>query len=144
VGLRVLGEGEETWPGSSTRVRVLPFIHDTARAMAEADLVICRAGASTVTELAAVGVASILVPFPFAVDDHQTHNAQFLVNAGAAQRIQQTELTAEVLAEELNKAERTSLVNQAVKAKKMQKTKAVADMVAACERLAAKGPGAQT
>lgn len=139
LGLRVLGEGEETWPGSPTRVRVLPFIHDTARAMAEADLVICRAGASTVTELAAVGVASILVPFPFAVDDHQTHNAQFLVNAGAAQRIQQSDLSAEWLAEELKKAERTSLANQAVKAKKMQKTKAVADMVAACERLAAKG-----
>jgi UDP-N-acetylglucosamine--N-acetylmuramyl-(pentapeptide) pyrophosphoryl-undecaprenol N-acetylglucosamine transferase len=120
-------------------VRVLPFIHNTARAMAEADLVICRAGASTVTELAAVGVASILVPFPFAVDDHQTHNAQFLVNAGAAQRIQQSDLSAEWLAEELKKAERTSLANQAVKAKKMQKTKAVADMVSACERLAAKG-----
>jgi len=94
-----------------------------------------------VTELAAVGVASILVPFPFAVDDHQTHNAQFLVNAGAAQRIPQPQLRAEWLAEELKKTERTSLENQAVKAKKMQKTKAVIEMVAACERLAAKGQG---
>jgi len=142
VGVRVLGDDAETWPSSPTRVRVLPFIHDTAQAMAEADLVIGRAGASTVTELAAVGVASILVPFPFAVDDHQTHNAQFLVNAGAAQRIPQPQLSAEWLAEELKNTERTFLANQAVKAKKMQKTKAVTDMVAACERLATKGhPG---
>lgn len=60
------------------------FIDDMARAYAEADLVICRAGATTVAELAAAGVAAILVPFPFAVDDHQTANARYLADAGRA------------------------------------------------------------
>ena len=60
---------------------------------AEADLVICRAGALTVSELAAAGVASVLVPFPHAVDDHQTYNARFLADAGAAVLVQQRELS---------------------------------------------------
>ena len=77
---------------------VTPFIDDMARAYADADLVICRAGALTVSELAAVGVASILVPFPAAVDDHQTVNAQFLVREGAAVLIADRDLTADKLA----------------------------------------------
>lgn len=78
---------------------VKPFIDDMAEAYAWADLVICRAGALTVAELAAAGVGAILVPYPYAVDDHQTGNAQFLVNAGAGVLIQQTELTPQRLAE---------------------------------------------
>jgi UDP-N-acetylglucosamine--N-acetylmuramyl-(pentapeptide) pyrophosphoryl-undecaprenol N-acetylglucosamine transferase len=66
-----------------------------------ADLVLCRAGALTVSELAAVGVASLLVPFPAAVDDHQTHNAQFLVNAGAAVLIQERDLAGDQGAQRL-------------------------------------------
>jgi UDP-N-acetylglucosamine--N-acetylmuramyl-(pentapeptide) pyrophosphoryl-undecaprenol N-acetylglucosamine transferase len=66
-----------------------------ARAYAEADLVVCRAGASTVTEIAAVGAAALFVPFPHAVDDHQTTNARFLVDAGAGWLVQQADLTAE-------------------------------------------------
>lgn len=80
---------------------VRAFIQDMAEMYSWADLVVCRAGALTVSELAAVGVASLLVPFPAAVDDHQTHNAQFLVNAGAAVLIQETELTAQRLADTL-------------------------------------------
>ena len=113
-----------------------PFIDHTAQAMANADLVLCRAGASTVTELAAVGAAAVFVPFPFAVDDHQTHNARFLVDAGAARLVQQRDLSVNALVEIFQKSERTLLVNQAVEAKKMQKTEAVAQMVAACEQLA--------
>lgn len=64
-----------------------------------ADVVLCRAGALTIAELAAVGVASILVPFPAAVDDHQTHNAAYLVKANAAILIQQKDLTAEYLSQ---------------------------------------------
>ena len=60
--------------------QLTPFIDNTAQAFADADLVICRAGASTVTEIAAVGAAALFVPFPFAVDDHQTTNARFLVD----------------------------------------------------------------
>jgi UDP-N-acetylglucosamine--N-acetylmuramyl-(pentapeptide) pyrophosphoryl-undecaprenol N-acetylglucosamine transferase len=119
---------------------VTPFIDDTARAMADADLLVCRAGASTVTELAAVGAASVLVPFPHAVDDHQTHNARFLVDAGAATLVQQRDLSASVLASIFQKSERTSLLYQAQKAKNMQKTDAVSRMVTVCEQLAGVAP----
>ncbi|MFM9880066.1 MAG: undecaprenyldiphospho-muramoylpentapeptide beta-N-acetylglucosaminyltransferase [Burkholderiaceae bacterium] len=114
-----------------------PFIDDTAQAFAQADLVICRAGASTVTEIAAVGAAAIFVPFPSAVDDHQTTNARFLVNAGAAWLVHQRELTPEKLAQMLLKIERSELVLLGLEAKKMQKTGAAAAVVAACEELTA-------
>ena len=78
--------------------RVAPFVSDMAEAYDWADIVICRAGALTLAELCAVGLGSILVPFPHAVDDHQTHNAQQLVNKGAAILMPQTELTADSLA----------------------------------------------
>jgi UDP-N-acetylglucosamine--N-acetylmuramyl-(pentapeptide) pyrophosphoryl-undecaprenol N-acetylglucosamine transferase len=126
----------EAWPASAAEVRAVPFILDTARAMAEADLVLCRAGASTVTELAAVGAAAVFVPFPFAVDDHQTHNARFLVDAGAAQLVQQRDLTPQGLAQILQKSERSTLLQKAQSAKKMQKIQAVVDVVTACEQLA--------
>ncbi len=77
--------------------RVEPFIDDMSEAYGWADLVICRAGALTVSELAAAGVGAILVPFPHAVDDHQSANATYLVDAGAAQMIQQRDLSAEGL-----------------------------------------------
>ncbi|MEY8204549.1 MAG: undecaprenyldiphospho-muramoylpentapeptide beta-N-acetylglucosaminyltransferase, partial [Bermanella sp.] len=82
-------------------VKVSAFIGDMAAAFAWADVVICRAGALTVSELMAAGVASILVPYPFAVDDHQTANGQFLVNLEAAILCQQAELTASSLLDEL-------------------------------------------
>jgi UDP-N-acetylglucosamine--N-acetylmuramyl-(pentapeptide) pyrophosphoryl-undecaprenol N-acetylglucosamine transferase len=113
-----------------------PFIDHTAQAMADADLVLCRAGASTVTELAALGAAAVFVPFPHAVDDHQTHNARFLVGAGAARLVQQRDLSAAVLADILKTSERSTLLHQATEAKKMRKTEAVAQIVAACEQLA--------
>ncbi len=113
-----------------------PFIQDTAQAFADADLVLCRAGASTVTEIAAVGAASMLVPFPHAVDDHQTTNARFLVDAGAAWLLPQTELTPARLAQQLQSVQREQLMNMGSKAKAMQKTEAVAALVSACEALA--------
>lgn len=80
---------------------VSAFIDDMAAAYAAADLVICRSGALTVSEIAAAGLPAIFVPFPAAVDDHQTHNARFLVNGGAAVLIQERDLTAERLAKEM-------------------------------------------
>ena len=77
---------------------VTAFIDDMPAAYAWADLVICRAGASTIAELAAAGCAALLVPYPHAVDDHQTRNAEYLVNAGAALLVQERELNAETLA----------------------------------------------
>ncbi len=83
------------------QAEVSAFIDDMAAAYAWADLVICRAGALTISELAAAGVPSILVPFPHAVDDHQTHNAAHLVRAGAARLLPQTQLNGERLAAEI-------------------------------------------
>jgi UDP-N-acetylglucosamine--N-acetylmuramyl-(pentapeptide) pyrophosphoryl-undecaprenol N-acetylglucosamine transferase len=112
-----------------------PFIDDTAQAFADADLILCRAGASTVTEIAAVGAAALFVPFPFAVDDHQSTNARFLVDAGGAWLVQQTDLTPAALAERLQALTREQLNEMAQKAKLMQKIEAVQAVVAACEQL---------
>ena len=117
--------------------QLTPFIEDTAQAFADADLVICRAGASTVTEIAAVGVAAIFVPFPFAVDDHQTRNARFLVDQGGGWLVQQKDMTPDSLAEMLQKIELSALMHCALKAKMMQKTGATNAIVQACEALAA-------
>ncbi|NWF43750.1 undecaprenyldiphospho-muramoylpentapeptide beta-N-acetylglucosaminyltransferase [Hydrogenophaga sp. D2P1] len=113
-----------------------PFIDDTAQAFADADLIVCRAGASTVTEIAAVGAAALFVPFPHAVDDHQTANARFLTDAGGAWLVQQTELTPASLAMKLQTLQREQLMEMAGKAKQMEKTEAVAAVVSACEQLA--------
>ena len=121
----------------SAGVTLTPFIDDTAKAFADADLVICRAGASTVTEIAAVGAAALFVPFPFAVDDHQTANARFLVDQGGGWLVQQQDLTPALLAEMLQKLERPELLRRAQEAQKMQKISATEEVVAACEQLAA-------
>jgi UDP-N-acetylglucosamine--N-acetylmuramyl-(pentapeptide) pyrophosphoryl-undecaprenol N-acetylglucosamine transferase len=113
-----------------------PFIEDTASAFAAADMIVCRAGASTVTEIAAVGAAAVFVPFPSAVDDHQTTNAQFLVDAGGGWLVQQRDLTAEMLADMLLNTERSTLMEKALHAKNMQKINATREVVTACEELA--------
>ncbi len=81
-GVKQIDALRANYEAAGVQADLTPFIADTASAFAQADLVICRAGASTVTELAAVGAAALFVPFPFAVDDHQTRNAQFLVQHG--------------------------------------------------------------
>lgn len=94
------------------------FIDDMPAALAAADLVICRAGASTIAELSAAGCASLLVPFPHAVDDHQTRNAAHLVDVGAARLIAEQDLTPQRLAQELSTLleDRAQLQEMAVKA----------------------------
>ena len=124
------------YAAAGVQATLTPFIDDTASAFAQADVVVCRAGASTVTELAAVGAAAVFVPFPAAVDDHQTTNAQFLVQAGGGWLVQQRDLTPGGLAHMLQTMERSALVQRAQNAKKMQKTEATAAVVAACEELA--------
>ncbi|MBP6719518.1 MAG: undecaprenyldiphospho-muramoylpentapeptide beta-N-acetylglucosaminyltransferase [Rhodoferax sp.] len=120
---------------ASVQAELTPFIDNTAQAFADADLVICRAGASTVTELAAVGAAALLVPFPSAVDDHQTTNARFLTDAGAGWLMPQTELTPARLAKMLQETERSALLQRALQAKTLQKREASAQIVAACEEI---------
>ena len=112
-----------------------PFIDDTAQAFADADVIVCRAGASTVTEIAAVGAAALFVPFPFAVDDHQTHNAKFLLDAQAAWMTPQGQLTPTGLAQWLQGTDRAALLQRAEAAKHMQKIEATSTIVAACEEL---------
>ena len=90
---------QQLYRQAEVRADIQPFLDDMAGSYAHADVVICRAGALTIAELAAAGVASILVPFPFAVDDHQTHNARFLSERGAAWLLPQSELNAEKLAQ---------------------------------------------
>lgn len=99
--------------------RIDAFIEDMATAYAWADLVVCRAGALTVSELAAAGVGAILVPFPAAVDDHQTRNARFLTEAGAAVLIEDADLTPERLAQEIQRlaADRSRLLEMARRAR---------------------------
>jgi UDP-N-acetylglucosamine--N-acetylmuramyl-(pentapeptide) pyrophosphoryl-undecaprenol N-acetylglucosamine transferase len=121
---------------AGVHAELTPFIDDTAQAFADADLIVCRSGASTVTEIAAVGAAALFVPFPSAVDDHQTTNARFLVDAGAAWLVPQNELSPQQLALRLQSLQREQLVAMAEKAKQMQKTEAVAAVVSACEQLA--------
>jgi len=107
------------------------FIEDMAGAYEWADLVICRSGALTVAELAAAGVASILVPFPHAVDDHQTGNAKFLVNVGGAFLLPQTELTPESLALIRNYS-RGQLLEMAEKARSLAKPDATEEVANIC------------
>ena len=90
------------YAAAGVRAELVPFIEDMAAAYAWADLVVCRAGALTVAELAAAGVGAVLVPYPHAVDDHQTANARYLVDAGAAELLPQRELTPQRLAERLS------------------------------------------
>jgi UDP-N-acetylglucosamine--N-acetylmuramyl-(pentapeptide) pyrophosphoryl-undecaprenol N-acetylglucosamine transferase len=121
---------------AGVQAELTPFIEDTAQAFADADLVICRAGASTVTEIAAVGAAAIYVPFPFAVDDHQTTNAEFLVREGGGWLMPQSSLTPALLAERIQSLSREELLACAEKAWALKKTQATQDVVAACEALA--------
>jgi UDP-N-acetylglucosamine--N-acetylmuramyl-(pentapeptide) pyrophosphoryl-undecaprenol N-acetylglucosamine transferase len=115
---------------------LVAFIDDMARRYAEADLVICRAGAVTVAELSAGGLASVLVPFPFAVDDHQTLNARFLADRGAAVLLPQTELTPQKLAALIRSLDRQKLLQMAGKARSLGKPEAARVVAQRCMELA--------
>ncbi len=135
-GAKQIDELRANYQAAGVEATLTPFIDDTASAFADADLIVCRAGASTVTEIAAVGAAALFVPFPSAVDDHQTSNARFLVASGAGWQVAQSDLTPSTLADLLQKTDRVTLLDIGLKAKKMQKTEATKRMVAACEELA--------
>ena len=120
---------------------LVAFIDDMARRYAEADLVICRAGAITVAELAAGGVASVLVPFPHAVDDHQTANARFLAERGAAILLPQSEMSAARLAALIASLDRARLLDMAEKARSLGRPQAARVVAERCMALA-EGRGA--
>jgi UDP-N-acetylglucosamine--N-acetylmuramyl-(pentapeptide) pyrophosphoryl-undecaprenol N-acetylglucosamine transferase len=115
---------------------LVAFIDDMARRYAEADLVICRAGAVTIAELSAGGMASILVPFPHAVDDHQTANARFLAEKGAAILVPQREMSAERLAALIGSLDRAKLLDMAKKARALGKPDAARVVAQRCMEIA--------
>jgi UDP-N-acetylglucosamine--N-acetylmuramyl-(pentapeptide) pyrophosphoryl-undecaprenol N-acetylglucosamine transferase len=135
-------EAEQTaaaYRAEGVEAEVTPFIGDMAEAYGWADLVVCRAGALTVWELAAAGVGSILVPFPHAVDDHQTQNAAHLTAVNAALLLPQQEMTAERLAEQLRGllADRTRLLSMAEAARGLARPETVGRVADICEELMA-------
>jgi UDP-N-acetylglucosamine--N-acetylmuramyl-(pentapeptide) pyrophosphoryl-undecaprenol N-acetylglucosamine transferase len=137
AGEKQIDELRANYAAVGVEAALTPFIDNTAQAFADADLVICRAGASTVTEIAAVGAAALFVPFPAAVDDHQTTNARFLVAQGGGWLLPQAEMTPAGLAKLLQNTERSALIQCGLEAKKMQQLHATDAVVAACEELAA-------
>ncbi len=115
---------------------LVAFIDDMARRYAQADLVICRAGAVTVAELSAGGLASILVPFPYAADDHQTANAHFLADRGAAVLVAQKDLNPESLARLIRSLDREKLLDMARKARALGKPDAARVVAQRCMEIA--------
>lgn len=125
--------------GPEARVELLGFIDDMAARYARADLVICRAGAITVAELCAGGVASVLVPFPHAVDDHQSANARFLADRGAAILLPQPDLSAQSLAALIASLDRARLLDMARRARDLGKPDAARVVADGCIRIAGGG-----
>ncbi len=99
TGERGLESTRAAYRDAQVDAEVVPFIDDMAKAYAWADFAVCRAGAMTIAELQAAGLGAVLVPLPIATDDHQTKNAQVMVRVGAAQLIQERDLTAQRLGE---------------------------------------------
>ncbi len=134
AGSRNITEAKKQYAESAVDADVTAFIVDMAEAYGWADLVICRSGALTVAEVAAAGVASILVPYPYAVDDHQTANGAYLADNGAAQLIQQRDLSPEKLASLLEKlcAERDQLIKMGIAARKLARPLATMQVAAIC------------
>jgi len=140
-GAAQLAATRASYAGAGVEAEVLPFIDDMARRYAEADLVICRAGAITVTELAAAGLASILVPLVVSTTSHQRSNAEFMAAGGAAIHLPQEELTPQRLAELLAGLGRDELLRLATQARNLGRadaTRVVADAIEHIAREAAR------
>ena len=134
AGEKHLAALEANYAAAGVRANCVAFIQDMAGAYEWADLVLCRAGALTVAELAAAGAASILVPFPHAVDDHQTSNARFLSAAGAAVLLPQDEMTLESVAE-IRNCTRGQLLRMAECARALARPEAAATVARVCEEI---------
>ena len=117
AGIKNIEQAVSNYDALKIKANVTAYIDDMAEAYAWADIVLCRAGAMTIAELAAAGVASILVPYPHAVDDHQTANAKYLSGKNAAILLQQKELTPDALLKVLNSMSRESTLEMANKAR---------------------------
>ncbi len=138
-GKRGLDEAREAYAKAGVEAQVVPFVEDMAGAYGWADLAVCRAGALTVAELTAAGLGAVLVPFPHAVDDHQTGNAEALVQAGAAEIVQERDLDVQRLATRLGTllGDRQALLAMAEAARTLAKPDAAAVIAQACVEVAA-------
>jgi UDP-N-acetylglucosamine--N-acetylmuramyl-(pentapeptide) pyrophosphoryl-undecaprenol N-acetylglucosamine transferase len=138
-GNRGIDEARKAYADAGVDAQIVPFIEDMAGTYAWADLAVCRAGALTLAELTACGLGAVLVPFPHAVDDHQTRNAEALVAAGAAELIQERDLNTQDLAQRLSALlnDRTKLLAMAEAARTLAKPNAAADIARACVEVAA-------
>ena len=136
AGEKNLAALNSNYQSSGVRGDLVAFIEDMARSYADADLVICRAGAMTVAELAAGGMASVLVPFPHAADDHQSANALFLADRGAAILLQQEKLNPQSLANLIRTLDREALLAMAKKARALGKPDAAKIVADRCVALA--------
>lgn len=134
-GAKQLDDLRAAYANAGVEGELLAFIEDMNARYASADLVICRAGALTVAELAAAGVGSVLVPYPHAVDDHQTGNARFLSEHGAATLCAQKDLTAQWLADYLMSVDRSRLLQMAQAARSVARASAAEDVARVCEQL---------
>jgi UDP-N-acetylglucosamine--N-acetylmuramyl-(pentapeptide) pyrophosphoryl-undecaprenol N-acetylglucosamine transferase len=134
AGAATLEIAERAYRDADVAGRVDAFLDDMAAAYSWADVVICRAGALTVAELAAAGLPAVLVPFPGAVDDHQTRNAEYLVAAGAAVLIAQADLTPARLAEEISRAQsdRSLVLARASRARALARPRATQELAELC------------
>ncbi|HLV76652.1 MAG TPA: undecaprenyldiphospho-muramoylpentapeptide beta-N-acetylglucosaminyltransferase [Marinobacter sp.] len=133
-GEKHLEAAQRAYESAGVSARIEPFIADMAEAYHWADLVVCRAGALTVSELCAAGAGAILVPFPHAVDDHQTRNGEHMVKAGAAILVPQSKFTAEGLAETLTQlaADRSKILGMAQAARSLARPDATERVVNYC------------
>jgi UDP-N-acetylglucosamine--N-acetylmuramyl-(pentapeptide) pyrophosphoryl-undecaprenol N-acetylglucosamine transferase len=136
AGEKHLDALRSSYAGAGVEGEFVAFINDMAARYAASDLVICRAGALTISELSVAGIASLLVPFPHAVDDHQTANARFLADKGAAMLIPQSEMNPAQLAGLIRTLDRTKLLEMAEKARALGKPEATRLVAEACIQLA--------
>ncbi len=138
-GEKNLASLRDAYAAAGVKGELVAFIADMAARYAEADLVICRAGALTISELSAAGLASVLVPFPYAVDDHQTANARFLADSGAAMLIRQADMDPAQLASLVQTLDRPKLLAMAEKARALGKPEATRLVAESCIALAGGG-----
>lgn len=133
-GEKNLDAAQAAYENHQVEASVEPFIKDMAEAYEWADVVVCRSGALTVSELCVAGVGAVLVPFPHAVDDHQTENARQMVKAGGAILIPQPRLTAETLAQTLSglAQDRNQILEMATAAKSLARPDATERVVNYC------------
>ncbi|WP_243042590.1 undecaprenyldiphospho-muramoylpentapeptide beta-N-acetylglucosaminyltransferase [Dyella sedimenti] len=138
-GNRGIDEARAAYEKAGVQAQIVPFIEDMAGTYAWADLAVCRAGALTLAELTAAGLGSVLVPFPYAVDDHQTRNAEALVAAHAAELMQEKDLDVQQLAQRLEALldDRARLVAMAEAARTLAKPDAAEVIARACMEVAA-------